>query len=163
MHYFSEPDFWVGVSFVLFVLLLVYLKVPGMIARSLDERAEAISAELEEAKKLREEAQAVLAEYQGKKAEAEKEAENIVAQAKREAEIYGEEARRKMQEQMERRSRLAEQKIAQAEASAVKDVRAAATELAIEAASKIIADEVKGAKAASLVDQSISGLRKQLN
>ena len=81
----------------------------------------------------------------------------------REAEIYGEEARKKMAEQIERRTKLAEQKIALAEAAAVKDVRIAATELAIEAASKIIGTEVKGAKAAGLVDTTIADLKKQLN
>ena len=159
----SQPDFWVGVSFVLFLVLLVYLKVPGMVAKALDERAEGIQNELDEAKKLREEAQAVLADYERKKIEAQADAEKIIAQAKREAEIYGEEARRKMQEQIERRSRLAEQKIVQAEVAAVKDVRAAAADLAIEAASRVLGSEVKGAKAASLIDESIAAVRKQLN
>ena len=163
MEFMSKPDFWVGVSFVLFIVLLVYMKVPGMIGKALDERAGAIQNELDEAKRLREEAQSVLAEYEAKRLEAEKEAENIVAQAKREAEIYAEESRRKMQEQVERRTRLAEQKIAQAEASAVKDVKASATELAIEAASRIIGSEVKGAKAAKLIDESIASAGKQLN
>ncbi|WP_108879655.1 F0F1 ATP synthase subunit B family protein [Anderseniella sp. Alg231-50] len=159
----SQPDFWVGVSFVLFIVLLVYLKVPGMAAKALDERADAIQHELDEAKRLREEAQAVLADYERKKIEAEADAEKIIAQAKREAEIYGEEARRKMQEQIERRSRLAEQKIQQAEVAAVKDVRAAAADLAVEAASKVLGAEVKGATASGLIDQSISAVRKQLN
>jgi F-type H+-transporting ATPase subunit b len=159
----SQPDFWVGVSFVLFLVLLVYLKVPGMVAKGLDERADAIQHELDEAKRLREEAQAVLADYERKKIEAEADAEKIIAQAKREAEIYGEEARRKMQEQIERRSRLAEQKITMAEVAAVKDVRAAAADLAIEAASRVLGAEVKGATASGLIDESIAAVRKQLN
>ena len=159
----SQPDFWVGVSFVLFLVLLVYLKVPGMVAKTLDERADAIQHELDEAKRLREEAQAVLADYERKKIEAQADAEKIIAQARREAEIYGEEARRKMQEQIERRSRLAEQKIVQAEAAAIKDVRAAAADLAIEAASRVLAAEVKGATASGLIDESIAAVRKQLN
>ena len=159
----SQPDFWVGVSFVLFLVLLVYLKVPGMVAKALDERADAIQHELDEAKRLREEAQAVLADYERKKIEAEADAEKIIAQAKREAEIYGEEARLKMQEQIERRGRLAEQKIALAEVAAVKDVRAAAADLAVEAASRVLVAEVKGATAAGLIDESIAAVRKQLN
>jgi len=159
----SQPDFWVGVSFVLFLVLLVYLKVPGMVAKGLDERADAIQHELDEAKRLREEAQAVLADYERKKIEAEADAEKIVAQAKREAEIYGEEARLKMQEQIERRSRLAEQKIAMAEVAAVKDVRAAAADLAVEAATRVLGAEVKGATASGLIDESIAAVRKQLN
>lgn len=159
----SQPDFWVGVSFVLFLVLLVYLKVPGMVAKGLDERADAIQHELDEAKRLREEAQAVLADYERKKIEAEADAEKIIAQAKREAEIYGEEARRKMQEQIERRSRLAEQKIAMAEVAAVKDVRSAAADLAVEAATRVLGAEVKGATASGLIDESIAAVRKQLN
>ena len=159
----SQPDFWVGVSFVLFLVLLVYLKVPGMVAKGLDERADAIQHELDEAKRLREEAQAVLADYERKKIEAEADAEKIIAQAKREAEIYGEEARRKMQEQIERRSRLAEQKIAMAEVAAVKDVRAAAADLAVEAATRVLGAEVKGATASGLIDESIAAVSKQLN
>jgi F-type H+-transporting ATPase subunit b len=159
----SQPDFWVGVSFVLFLVLLVYLKVPGMVAKGLDERADAIQHELDEAKRLREEAQAVLADYERKKIEAQADAEKIIAQAKREAEIYGEEARRKMQEQIERRSRLAEQKIAMAEVAAVKDVRAAAADLAVEAATRVLGAEVKGATASGLIDESIAAVRKQLN
>lgn len=159
----SQPDFWVGVSFVLFLVLLVYLKVPGMVAKGLDERADAIQHELDEAKRLREEAQAVLADYERKKIEAEADAEKIIAQAKREAEIYGEEARRKMQEQIERRSRLAEQKIAMAEVAAVKDVRSAAADLAVKAATRVLGAEVKGATASGLIDESIAAVRKQLN
>ena len=159
----SQPDFWVGVSFVLFLVLLVYLKVPGMAAKALDERADAIQHELNEAKRLREEAQAVLAEYERKKIEAEADAQHIIAQAKREAEIYGEEARVKMQEQIERRGRLAEQKIVLAEAAAIKDVRAAAANLAVEAASRVLGAEVTGAPASGLIDESIAAVRKQLN
>ena len=98
----STPDFWVGVSFLLFIGVLIWKKVPSMITKALDDRAERISNELEEAKKLREEAQAMLADYQRKKAEAEKEADNIVAQAKSEAESYAAEAREKLAESLER-------------------------------------------------------------
>jgi F-type H+-transporting ATPase subunit b len=158
-----DATFWALIALVLFVGILLYAKVPGLLGTKLDARADAIKADLDDARRLREEAQELLAEYQRKKVEAENEARAIVEQAKREAEIYGEEARKKMAEQIERRTKLAEQKIAQAEAAAVKDVRAAATELAIEAASKIIGTEVKGAKAAGLVDNTIAGLKKQLN
>ena len=82
MAMFSDPSFWVGVSFVLFVLLIVYFKVPGQMTKALDDRADRIRQELDDAQKLREEAQALLAEYQRKRTEAEKEAEDIVTQAK---------------------------------------------------------------------------------
>lgn len=163
MHYLSEPDFWVGVSFLLFLALLVYLKVPAMVARSLDDRAAGIQAELDEARRLREEAQALLAEYERKKMEAQVDAQKIVAQAKHEAEAYAKEARLKMQEQIARRTKQAEQKIAQAEATAIKDVRSKASDIAIEAAAALIGTEIRGAKAAGLIDESISAVGKQLN
>ena len=158
-----DATFWAHIALVLFFGIILYAKVPGMVGSKLDDRAKAIKADLDDARRLREEAQELLAEYQRKKVEAENEAKNIVEQAKREAELYGQEARKKMTDQIERRTKLAEQKIAQAEAAAIKDVRGAASELAVEAAAKIIGKDIKGAKAASLVDNTIASLRKQLN
>lgn len=158
-----DATFWALIALILFFGILLYNKVPGLLGSKLDARANTIKADIDDARRLREEAQELLAEYQRKKVEAENEARAIVDQAKREAEIYGEEARKKMAEQIERRTKLAEQKIAQAEAAAVKDVRAAASDLAIEAAASIIGKDLKGAKAASLVDNTIAGLKKQLN
>ncbi len=159
----STPEFWVAVSFVLFVALVVYMGVPGKVMAALDSRAERIANELAEANRLREKAQALLSEYQQKRAEAEAEAESIVAQAKAEAEAYAAETRRKLTETVERRTRMAEQKIASAEALAVKEVQAAATDLAVAAASDLIAADAKGAKANKLIDDSIASLKKQLN
>ena len=158
-----EPETWVAVAFVLFVALLVYLKVPAMLAKLLDERADKISKELAEAKKLREEAQALLAEYQKKRAEAEKDAANIVAQAKIEAESYSVETRKKLAETIERRTKQAAQKIAQAEAAAIKEVRTTATEAAIAAASKLVGEAVQGAKGSKLIDESIAAVKSRLN
>jgi F-type H+-transporting ATPase subunit b len=159
----ATSDFWVLVSFVLFVGLLVYLKVPNRLAKALDERAERISKELDEARKLRDEAQALLAEYERKRRDAEKEAEAIIIQAREEAEAFAAETRHKLTETVERRGRLAEEKIAQAEAQAVKEVRAAAAELAIAAATRMIAEQVQGAKADQLVDSSIAALKGRLH
>ena len=158
-----DATFWALIALVLFLAILIWKKVPGLLGSKLDERAAAIAGELDEAKRLREEAQALLAEYEKKRAEAEAEADMIVAQAKREAEIYGKESRRKMSEEIDRRTRLAEQKIAQAEVAAIKDVRAAATDLAIEATARILATDAKGATGANLIEQSIASVRKQLN
>ncbi|MGB7205954.1 MAG: F0F1 ATP synthase subunit B [Anderseniella sp.] len=158
-----DATFWALIALVLFLAILIWKKVPGLLGSKLDERAAAIAGELDEAKRLREEAQELLTEYEKKRAEAEAEADMIVAQAKREAEIYGKESRRKMSEQIDRRTRLAEQKIAQAEVAAIKDVRAAATDLAIEATARILATDAKGATGANLIDQSIASVRKQLN
>ncbi|MEM7426612.1 MAG: F0F1 ATP synthase subunit B [Pseudomonadota bacterium] len=163
MALFSDPGFWVGVSFVLFILLIMYFKVPGQMTKALDDRADRIRQELDDAQKLREEAQALLAEYQRKRTEAEKEAEDIVTQAKAEAEAYAEETRRKLAESVERRTALAEQKIAQAEANAMNEVRAAATDLAVAAAERIIAAEVQGKKADDMIDASIAAVKTRLN
>lgn len=159
----STPEFWVAVSFVLFVALVVYLGVPGKVTAALDARSERIANELAEANRLREEAQALLAEFQKKRKEAEAEADNIIAQAKAEAEAFAAETRRKLGETVERRTKMAEQKIASAEAQAVKEVQSAASDLAIAAASDLIASEAKGAKGEQLVDDSIDALKRQLN
>ena len=158
-----EPETWVAVAFFLFVGLGIYLKVPAMLAKMLDERADKISKELAEARKLREEAQALLAEYQKKRAEAEKDAANIVAQAKIEAEAYSIETRKKLAETIERRTKQAAQKIAQAEAAAIKEVRTTATEAAIAAASKLVGEAVQGAKGGKLIDESITAVKSRLN
>ena len=160
---FHEAETWVAVAFVLFVALLVYLKVPALLAKMLDERAGKIGRELAEARKLREEAQALLTEYQKKRAEAEKDAANIVAQAKVEAEAYSVETRKKLAETIERRTKQAAQKIAQAEAAAIKEVRTTATEAAIAAASKLVGEAVQGAKGTKLIDESITAVKSRLN
>jgi F-type H+-transporting ATPase subunit b len=155
-------EFWVGVSFLLFVGILIYRGVPGMIASALDRRAEQIRKELAEAQRLREEAQTILAQMQRKESEAKGEAQAILDLARQEAEFYALETRRKLAETVERRTRLAEQKIAQAEAQALKEVRSAATDIAISAAARLIAEEVKGDKAAALVDDSIAAVKARL-
>ncbi len=121
---------------------MVFLKVPGTVGKSLDARADRIRDELEEARRLREEAQSLLAEYQRKRKEAEKEATEIVAIAQREAHGLLEEARKKTEEYVARRNKLAEQKIAQAEIEAVNEVRASAVDIAVAAASRILAEKV---------------------
>jgi F-type H+-transporting ATPase subunit b len=163
MGFFGNPESWVLVSFILFIALLVYLKVPGMLAKVLDERAAKIAKELEEARKLREEAQALLDGYRRKRVEAEQEAAAIVAQAKSDAEEYAAEARRNLTESIERRTRQAEQKIAQAEAEAIKDVRDRVAEIAIAAAAALSAEVAKGNRGAALIDESIAELKSKLN
>lgn len=160
---FAEPETWVAVAFLLFVALMLYLKVPAMVAAMLDDRSAKIAKELEDAKKLRKEAQELLAEYQKKRLDAEKTAADIIDQAKREAEAYIAESRSKLTETLARRTRQAEQKIGQAEAAAVKEVRATATEIAIAAATQLAGDAMKGAKGASLIDESIEAVKARLN
>lgn len=163
MEFFHEAEAWVVVAFLLFVGLLLFLKVPSKLGVMLDARASRIASELAEAKKLREEAAALLASYQKKAVDAAKEAEDIVAQAKTAAEEYAVEARKKLAEAIERRSKQAEQKIAQAEAAAVKEVRSAATEKAIAAAARLAAEASKGAKGQALIAESIKAVKTRLN
>lgn len=160
MEFFGKAESWVLVAFILFVIFLVYLKVPAMVTKMLDERAAKIAKDLEEARKLRAEAQALLDSYKQRRVEAEKEARDIVAQAKSDAEEYAAEARKKLTEQLERRTQQAELKIAQAEAAAIKDVRNAATDLAVAAAARLSADAAKGS---SLIEDSIAAVKAKLN
>ncbi|OLL54068.1 F0F1 ATP synthase subunit B [Bartonella henselae] len=160
--------FWAFVGLVLFLALLVYFEVPEMILRHLDTRAKRIKDELDEALRLREEAQEVLAEYQRKHAEAEKDAQEIIAAAKREVEAVISEARIKAEEYVKNRNKLAEQKIAQAEADAIRMVSSSAIDLAVSAARVLIEKELDSHKAnelikESLVQESLTKMKTYLN
>jgi len=159
----ATPELWVLVSFVLFLALLVYYKIPDRLVKALDDRADRIRAELDEARRLREEAQAILADYQRKQRDAEKEAEDIIALARREAEVFAGESRKGLTESLERRLKLAEEKIARAEEQAIKDIRSKAVDVAVAAAEQLIARELKGKSAESLVDKSIRDVSAKLN
>jgi F-type H+-transporting ATPase subunit b len=160
---FGTAETWVAVAFVLFVALLIYLKVPAKVVAMLDERAARIAKELAEAKRLREEAQALLDEYRKKRVQAEKDAEDIVALARKEAEAYAHETHVKLSEMLERRTRQAEQKIAQAEQQAVKDVRTAATDVAIAAATELLGVAAEGGKGNKLIEDSIDAVKSRLS
>ncbi|HEX9881448.1 MAG TPA: F0F1 ATP synthase subunit B [Hyphomicrobium sp.] len=159
----ADPVFWVMIAFIAFFALLIYYRVPGLVAKALDARADAIRNELDEARRLRDEAQSLLADYQRKSREAENEAKAILEQAKREGEALSAETRRNLSESVERRTKLAEEKIARAETQAVSEVRASAVENAIAAAEKILKTRATGATANSLIDSSISDLDGKLN
>jgi len=159
----ADPAFWALVGLVAFFGVIVYLKVPGVVSSSLDKRAEAIRSELDQARKLREEAEALLADYKRRAAEAEGEATAIVDQAKREADALTVEAKRRMEEYVASRTRLAEQKIAQAEVQAVQEVRALSADVAVAAAEKLLAVRVKGEAAATLIDKAIGDVKAKLH
>jgi F-type H+-transporting ATPase subunit b len=163
MDMIKEPEFWVAVAFVLFVGVLLYVGVHKKLTEALDDRASRIRAKLDEARRLRDEAAKLLAEYQRKQREAEREAEAIVADARAEAERVAAEARVKMEEFVARRTKLAEAKIGQAEAQALADVRAAAAEAAVGAAEKILRDTAKGKVADDLIAQGIADVKAKLN
>jgi F-type H+-transporting ATPase subunit b len=156
-------EFWVAVAFVAFLLILLYYKVPRLIAKMLDDRADSIRKELDEARRLREEAQALLADYQAKHRNVGEEAQAIVAQAKHEADAFAQETRERLKDTLERRTKLAEDKIARAEAQAVDEVRAAAVDMAVTAAERILREKAAGAGGAALIDQGIRDLKGRLN
>lgn len=159
----SQATLWATVGLVLFLALIVYLKVPGMLAKSLDERAGRITNELAEAKRLRAEAQALLVEYQRKRKEAEAEAANIVAAAQREAEMLTAEAKQKTDEFVARRTALSEQKIKQAETDAINSVRATAVDIAIAAAESVITAKSDATTQAALFAKAVSDVKTRLN
>jgi F-type H+-transporting ATPase subunit b len=158
-----EAEFWVAVGFFLFIGVLVYYGVPKMMLDALDKRAVRIKAELDEARRLREEAEALLAEYRRKRQAADAEAEEIIAGARAEAERVAAEAKTRMEEFVSRRSQVAEAKIAQAETQALADVRAAAAEAAVAAAEKILSQTAQGEVADRLVSQGIRDVKAKLN
>ena len=158
-----EAEFWVAVAFVIFVGVLIYLRVHKLIVDAIDQRTHQVKADLDEARRLKEEAQALLAEYQRRQDEAEREAEGILAGAKAEAERLALEAKAKLEEFLARRTKMAETKVAQAEAQALADVRAAAVDAAVAAAEKVLTQTVKGSVANDLVSKGIAELKSKLN
>jgi F-type H+-transporting ATPase subunit b len=160
---FEDPEFWVALAFVIFIGVLVKFGVPKMAFSALDERADRIRQALDEAHRLRSEAQAVLVQYQKKREEAVKEAEGIIVGARAEAERLAGEAKSKVEEFIARRTKMAESKIAQAEAQALADVRAAAADAAVFAAEKILVQTTHGAAAESLIAKGISDVKAKLN
>ena len=159
----QTPEFWVAVSFFGFVGLLLKYKVPSLIGKALDQRADDIRKELDAARRLRTEAQALLEEYRRKHGEAQQEADAIVAEARKEAETIASETRKGLVESLERRTKLAEEKIARAEAQAVADVRAAAVDAAIAVSEKLIGGRLSAQTGGTLVDRSIAELGSKLN
>ncbi len=160
MHF--DAEFFVAVGFILFVLLLGYLSIHSRIAAALDNRTQHVTSELAEAKRLRDEAEAVLASFKTKAAAAEAEAAAIVAQARIEAEALAKEAATRLEDFVARRTKQAEVKIGMAEAQATADVRAAAADAAASAAEIVLRGEVKGAAAADLLSKDIAALERQL-
>ena len=160
---FLEAETWVAIGFVVFVALLLSIGVHRTIGKALDDRSARIKAELDEARKLRDEAAGLLAEYQRKRQQAEGEAQEIVSGARAEAERLAVEAKARIEEFVSRRTKMAETKIAQAEAQAAADVRAAAAEAAVAAAEKILRQEAKGELAARLIARGIEDVGKKLN
>ena len=160
---FAEPEFWVAVGFVILMGVFVYLGVHRTVITALDKRSERIKSELGDARRLKQEAANLLEEYKAKRATAEREAQEIIASAKVDAERIASEAKTKMEDFVARRTKTAENKIALAEAQALADVRAAAANAAVTAASTILTQTVKGQVAEDLLAKGITEAREKLN
>jgi F-type H+-transporting ATPase subunit b len=160
---FFTPEFWVAVAFVILMVIFGYVGVFKTAMSALDHRAARIKAELDEAARLKQEAAKVLADYKVRTASAEREAADIIANANAEAERIAAEAKAKMEDFVARRTKTAESKIALAEAQALADVRAAAAEAAVQAASTILSQSVKGQVADDLLAKGINEVRQKLN
>jgi F-type H+-transporting ATPase subunit b len=163
MHILMEAEFWVAVAFVMFLAIVIYAGAHNMVFNALDQRSARIKSELDDARRLKDEAAKLLAEYKQKTANAQREADEIVAGAKAEAERLAEEAHARLEEFVGRRTKMAETKIAQAEAQALADVRSAAADAATSAAEKILVLAAKGKVADTLIAQGIEDVKKKLN
>lgn len=161
--FYLSAEFYVAVAFVIFVAGMVYLGVHKTAAKALDGRAEAIKAELDEAQRLREEAQHTLAEYQRKQRDALQEAEAILAEARDEASRIEAAAAQRTEAMLKRREQQALDMIAAAEASALTEVRNTAVDIAVDATRKLLDGSVDGAKGDELIDAAIQDLPGKLH
>jgi F-type H+-transporting ATPase subunit b len=158
-----NTNFIVLLAFILFIAVLFYYKVPGMLGGLLDKRADGIQAELDEAKALREEAQTLLASYERKQKEVSEQADRIVTEAKREAEAAAAQAKEDLKSSIARRLQSAEDQIASAEASAIREVRDRAVSVAIAAAADVVAAKTTAADQNSLIDDAIAQVKDKLH
>ena len=158
-----QAEFWVAVAFVILMGVFGYFGVHRTILEALDHRRDRIKKELDDARRLKEEATKLVAEYRARRASAEREAQDIITSAKADAERIAAEAKAKMEDFVARRTKTAESKIAQAESQAIADVRAAAAEAAVTAASSIMTQSVKGSVADCLIAKGIQDVRSKLN
>lgn len=159
----QDPTLYVLVAFLIVVAMFARMGAHKTIASGLDKRAQKIADELDQARKLREEAQELLAQYQRRQREAEDEAKGIIEQARRDAERMAAESREKINAQIERRAKAAEEKIARAEAQAISEVRGQIADLAIETARKVIAQRMDQGAQSALVEKAINELRGKLH
>ena len=159
----EDPETWVAIAFIILMGLFGYLGIHRTALKALDNRSGRIKAELDDARRLKDEAAKVLEQYKARRASAERDADEIIATAKAEAERIASEAKAKMEDLVARRTKTAESKIALAEAQALADVRAAAAEAAVAAASTILSRSVKGKVADDLLAKGIAEVRQKLN
>jgi F-type H+-transporting ATPase subunit b len=163
MELLHHAHTWEIVGLLAMIGLLVYFGAPKTIGKMLDQRSAAIAAELDEAKRLSAEAAALLVEYKSKAATAEAEAAAILKEAQAEAQRFAADSRAALTAQIERRAKAAQDKIAQAEAAALTEIRGLAADAAVEGAQKLIAARMDAAKASSLISAGIADLGEKLN
>ena len=159
----SNPELWVAVGLIAFFVIVALVGAPKMIGGALDAKAAKIQAELDEATRLRAEAEALLAEIRAEKAEAEAQAAAMLEAAEADARVMEADAKVKLEESLARRQALAERRIAQAEAQAAAEVKAAAADLAARAAEQILVARVAGQKTDPLLDAAIAQIGSRLN
>jgi F-type H+-transporting ATPase subunit b len=162
MELLQDAEFWTGLALAVFLVLMVLLKVPGAALKALDAKAAKIQAELDEAKHLREEAQALLATLKSQREQTEKLAAEMLANAQAEAKRMEVEGQAKLEEQIKRRQELAERRISNAEAQASADVKAAAADLAAQLAENVLAARIAGAKSDPLIDLAVGQIATKL-
>lgn len=161
-HLLNEAEFWVAVGLVLFLLIVVLVKAPGLAARNLDARSDKIRTALAEAEALREDARRQLAELTARRAELEGQASRMLSDAQAEAERLEADAKTKLEEQIRRRTELADRRIALAETQATAEVKAAAVDLAVKAAEQVLARRTAAIGADPLVDRAVAELGTRL-
>ncbi|MCE0505964.1 MULTISPECIES: F0F1 ATP synthase subunit B [unclassified Roseivivax] len=159
----KNTDFVVLIAFLVFIGVLFYFKVPGLVSKLLDDRAQGIRSELDEARALREEAQSLLASYERKSREVQDQADRIVAKARDDAKANAEQAKADLQRSIERRIAAAEDQISSAEQQAVKEVRDRAIAIATAAARDVVAQKMGSAEKAKLIDEAIDTVGKKLH
>lgn len=158
----NDPTFWVAIAFFVFAGLMIW-KARQPVLKGLDARAERIKTELDEAQRLREEAQKMLAEYKRKQRDVAKEAEDLLANARHEADLLRRQAAADLEQTLARREKAALEKIAQAETQAVLDVRAKAVDIAIAATAKLLSENVDATRDQALLDDAIKNLGSRLH
>lgn len=156
MELLQDAEFWTGAALLVFIALLVVLKVPGAAGKALDAKAAKIQAELDEAQRLRQEAQDLLVSLKAQREQTEALAKEMLANAEAEAKRLGAEAKVKLEEQIKRRQELAERRISNAEAQASAEVKAAAADLAAQMAEGVLAARIASAKSDPLIDAALA-------
>jgi len=160
MEFFSQPASWTLVAFIIFVAIAIYLKAPSMIGKLLDEQIERVKKELSDAIELKEEANTLLAEYERKKEDAEKEAETIIANAKERAKNYEQSALAKSEEIIKRQEAQSIEKINQAEIQAMSKIRKSIIEKSIDSAEKLVSEKISSKKSDQIFTDSLKDLDK---